>query len=87
MFASKFHSKYMRECEKKHLDPLPCVLEACKGDSAQLNISGNCLTAEVCEMLAKCLRHGHPFKELNFGDCLMGDEGMIRHQQLGHVLG
>jgi hypothetical protein len=30
-------------------------------------------------VLARTLQHGHPFTELDFSDCLMGDEGRQNH--------
>ena len=73
---SDFLSRYVKGCEKKSLSPLPCVLESCRHGSSSLDVSTNCLSAEACGVLGRCLRGGHPFVDLNFSDCLVGDEGL-----------
>ena len=73
---SDFLSRYVKACEKKSLSPLPCVLESCRNGSPSLDVSTNCLSAGACGVLGRCLRGGHPFVDLNFSDCLVGDEGL-----------
>lgn len=69
------YSKYLRSCEKRNVEPLSCVVEAFKGGCSTLDLSGNCISVENCKILARTLRHDHPFKELDLSDCLIGDEG------------
>lgn len=74
--ARDIYSRYVRSCEKRSLEPIPSVLESCKSGSSTLNLSGNCISVENCRVLAKTLQHGHLFTEMDFSDCLIGDEGI-----------
>lgn len=78
----EIYSRYLRACEKRDLEPLSCMLEACKTGAGTLSLSGNCLSADACKILARTLHGGHPFYELDLSDCLIGDEGEIHFKVL-----
>ena len=69
------HSRYLKACKKVGLEPISCVLDACKTGTGTLSLSGNCLSIDTCKILAKILLSGHQFCELDLSDCLIGDEG------------
>ncbi len=71
--------RYRRACAKKKLDPLANVISACESGSEVLNLSGNCLSVDVCKVLFRTLQGGHPFNEIDMTDCLVGDEGNWVH--------
>ena len=75
--ASDIYSRYLKSCEKRKLEPISTVLEACKAGSGTLSLAGNCLSVDKCGVLARTLQRGHPFTELDFSDCLMGNEGDV----------
>ena len=83
---SDFLSRYVKACEKKSLSPLPCVLESCRNGSPSLDVSTNCLSAGACGVLGRCLRGGHPFVDLNFSDCLVGDEGLYSYARTRSIV-
>lgn len=69
------YGRYLKSCDKRKLEPLSSVLEACKVGSGTLSLAGTCISVDQCGVLAKTLQHGHPFTELDLSDCLMGNEG------------
>lgn len=72
---SAVYSRYLRSCEKRKVEPLSSVLEACKAGSGTLSLAGTCMSVDQCGVLARTLQYGHPYTELDFSDCLMGNEG------------
>ena len=78
MAASRFLRRYERFCEEDGgVEPLQGVITACKHKHTTLDLSGVCLSREMCSIIERTLKKGHPFTELTFADCLVGDEGSI----------
>lgn len=74
--ARDIHSRYLKCCEKRGVEPLLCVVEAFEAGSSSLTLAGNCISLDACKVLARTLQHGHPFTHLDLSDCLIGDEGL-----------
>lgn len=77
------YNRYLKSCEKRNVDPISGVLEACIDGSTTLKLAGNCISVDSCQALARTLQHGHPFTELDFSDCLIGNEGMEIARPIG----
>ncbi|XP_077980716.1 leucine-rich repeat-containing protein 45-like [Glandiceps talaboti] len=79
----EFKATYLRLCKDNHVSPQESVMEVLRSSKhspgssrSRLDLSTTSLSTETCAVLGKALSADRLFVEINFADCMIGDEGI-----------